>query len=74
MRFALSLTSRFALLAAALTAAPASAQYFGQNKVQYERFDFKVARTERFDIYFYPEIEEGVDLAARLAERWTTRL
>jgi Tol biopolymer transport system component len=54
--------------------APASGQYFGQNKVQYERFDFQVARTDRFDIYFYPEIKEGVEVAARLAERWTTRL
>lgn len=63
-----------ALLAVATLATPASAQYFGQNKVQYERFDFQVARTERFDIYFYPEIREGVDVASRLAERWTTRI
>ena len=55
-------------------AAPAAAQYFGQNKVQYETFDFRVAKTERFDIYFYAQIEDGVDIAARLAERWTTRL
>lgn len=53
---------------------PATAQYFGQNKVQYESFDFKVAQTARFDIYFYPAISDGVDVAARLAERWTTRL
>ncbi len=58
----------------ALSAVPAAAQYFGQNKVQYEQFDFRVAKTERFDIYFYPQIEQGVDVAARLAERWTTRL
>lgn len=56
------------------TSSPAAAQYFGQNKVQYERFDFQVARTERFDIYFYPQIREGVDIAARMAERWNTRL
>ena len=29
-----------------------SAQYFGQNKVQYRKLDFKVLRTEHFDIYF----------------------
>lgn len=62
------------VLVSAASIAPASAQYFGQNKVQYERFDFQVARTDRFDIYFYPEIREGVDVASRLAERWTTRL
>lgn len=48
--------------------------YFGRNTVQDERFDCQVARTERFDIYCYPQIREGADVAARLAERWTTRL
>ena len=42
-------------------------QYFGQNKVQYDRFDFQVIRTEHFDIYHYPEEAEPVRLAARLA-------
>src|SRR5262245_43831330 len=31
-------------------------------------------RTEHFDIYFYPSEREGVDIAARLAERWYSRL
>jgi Tol biopolymer transport system component len=52
----------------------ASAQYFGQNKVQYERFDYQVLRTETFDIYHYPEEAEAVRLAAPLAERWRERL
>ena len=52
----------------------ASAQYFGRNKVQYENFDFRVLATEHFDIYFYPEEEEAVQLAARMAERWYVRL
>jgi Tol biopolymer transport system component len=51
-----------------------SAQYFGRNKVQYESFDFKVLATEHFDIYYYPEEEEAVKLAARMAERWYSRL
>jgi Tol biopolymer transport system component len=50
------------------------AQYFGRNKVQYERFDFKVLETEHFDIYYYPEEEAAVKLAARMAERWYARL
>ena len=41
--------------------APARAQggYFGRNKVQYREFEFQVLKTEHFDIYFYPEEEEG---------------
>src|SRR5688572_7702889 len=52
----------------------ANAQYFGQNKVQYEKFDFKVLTTEHFDIYYYAEEEAAVQLAARMAERWYARL
>lgn len=65
------------VMAAVLLAAfagDAAAQYFGRNQVQYDRFDFKVLRTERFDIYYYEEAEEAVQLAARLAERWYARL
>jgi len=50
------------------------AQYFGRNKVQYETFDFKVLKTEHFDIYFYPENEKSAKQAARMAERWYARL
>ncbi len=57
-----------------LIAVSASGQYFGRNKVQYERFDFKVMSTEHFDIYFYPEKREAALQAARMAERWYARL
>src|SRR5256714_7220241 len=59
-----------------LSAAPAtvSAQYFGRNKVQYKNLDFQILKTEHFDIYYYPEEREGIDVAARMAERWRTRL
>ncbi len=53
---------------------PAGAQYFGQNKVQYENFDFQILQTEHFDVYFYPEAQEAAEQAARLAERWYARL
>jgi Tol biopolymer transport system component len=59
---------------AVFMSSPVSAQYFGQNKVQYQTFDFQVLRTEHFDIYFYPREQEGAQLAARLAERWYARL
>ena len=65
-----------ALLLAALGAAiPASldAQYFGRNKVQYDRFDFRVLGTEHFDVYFYPAESLATADAARMAERWYER-
>ena len=55
------------------SASPASAQYFGRNKVQYEAFDWQVLHTQHFDIYFYSTERPSADLAARLAERWYFR-
>src|SRR5262249_5389996 len=69
--------ARAVLLIASLAtfaAVPASGQYFGQNKVQYKTFDFRVLKTEHFDIYYYPAEQDGIDVAARLAERWHARL
>ena len=51
----------------------ASAQYFGRNKVQYDNFEFKQFETDHFVFYFYPESEEAVKDAARMAERWYER-
>lgn len=45
-----------------------SAQYFGRNKVQYTDFDWKVLKTEHFDIYFYPEMEDLAHIGAAYAE------
>ncbi len=39
-------------------------QYFGQNKIQYKDFDFRVLETEHFNIYFY----QGCDELAAFAE------
>ena len=52
----------------------APAQYFGQNKVQYRRHDFRVLQTEHFDIYFHQDRREAIDVVGRLAERWWRRL
>ena len=52
---------------------PATAQYFGRNKVQYEEFDFKVLTTENWEIHYYPEAEEAIEDIARMAERWYER-
>lgn len=58
---------------AAASTSPVAAQYFGRNKVQYDNFDFRILETEHFDIYYYPEEEEAVRDAARMAERWYER-
>ncbi|MDQ3995966.1 MAG: peptidase S9, partial [Gemmatimonadota bacterium] len=77
-RSALRRTALLAYVAAfaalALGGDTAGAQYFGRNKVQYERFDFRIMRTDHLDFYFYPaESLETAD-AARMGERWYTRL
>jgi Tol biopolymer transport system component len=55
---------------------PAAAQsgYFGQNKVQYRSFKFRVLKTPHFDVYYYPEEADAAKLAGRMAERWYARL
>jgi WD40 repeat protein len=59
--------------ACAVLARPLPAQYFGRNKVQYDRFDFRILPTEHFQIYFYPAESLATADAARLAERWYVR-
>ncbi|HEY7479291.1 MAG TPA: BamA/TamA family outer membrane protein [Gemmatimonadales bacterium] len=53
---------------------PAAAQYFGRNKVQYDRFDFQVLQTDHFDVHYYPREKTAAEAAARMAERWYQRL
>lgn len=63
------------LLAVSFALSGASAQeYFGQNKVRYEKYDFKILKTPHFDIYFYGKEAPAIDDAGRMAERWYTRL
>ncbi|MFN0178151.1 MAG: hypothetical protein ACKVZ0_05090 [Gemmatimonadales bacterium] len=51
-----------------------SAQYFGRNRVQYGRFDFKIIQTEHFDVYYYQREREAALDIARMAERSYARL
>jgi len=51
----------------------ATAQYFGQNKVQYQSFDFRTMHTKHFDLYYYPAESLAATDAARMAERWYVR-
>lgn len=62
------------VLALFLFVPDAGAQYFGRNKVQWEKFDFKVLKSRHFDIYYYGQKDPAVEDAARMAERWYDRL
>jgi hypothetical protein len=59
-----------------LLAATSSAhgQYFGRNKVQYEKFEFEILRTPHFDVHYYESEKPAVQDAARMLERWNARL
>jgi Tol biopolymer transport system component len=68
---------RMAVAVAALAlagAAPLAAQYFGQNKVQYRSFAFQIIQTDHFEVYYYPAERVAALDAARMAERWYSRL
>jgi Tol biopolymer transport system component len=67
-------SSVFLAVLVTLLTLPAQAQYFGQNKVQWENFEFKTLRTEHFDIYYYETEADVVHDIGRMAERWYTRL
>ena len=66
----------FGIAAALLGSCPhaADAQYFGRNKVQYDRTDVRVLATDHFDLYYPREQLSGALTAGRLAERWYERL
>ena len=51
-----------------LTAGAASAQYFGQNKIVYDKFDWKVYRSTHFTIYFYESERSSLQKVASYAE------
>ena len=72
-------TARFvaglALVFAAGAPASLHAQnYFGQNQVQYDKFDWHYLETEHFLIYYYPEESRAAFEASRMAERDYARL
>ncbi len=59
-----------ALALAAAAAAPARAQFgvFGQNKIQYRDFQWRVLHGGHVDLYFYPQEEELARVALAYAE------
>ena len=49
-------------------AANAQFFFFGRNKVQYEDFDWKILKTEHFDIYYYGQMQKLAEIGAYYAE------
>ena len=57
------------------SALPLGAQgYFGQNQVQFQKFNWRILKTEHFDIHYYPEEAQMARLTASMAERSYARL
>ncbi len=46
----------------------ASATRFGRNKVQYERFDWEIVKTEHFDVYYYSGLEDLAEAVTQIVE------
>ena len=69
-----SLRVAVAVLVCLSVAAGASAQYFGQNRVRYRRFHYRVLLTPHFEVCYYRSEQQAALIAARLAERWYSLL
>ncbi|MBI4538952.1 MAG: PD40 domain-containing protein [Gemmatimonadetes bacterium] len=67
-------TGSLVALLAVLSGPGAAWAQFGRNKVQYEAFDFKVIRTDHFEVYYYAAERAAALDAARMAERAYARL
>jgi Tol biopolymer transport system component len=52
-----------------LNPSPLFSQFFGKNKVQYKDFDWRIIKTENFDVFYYPSEARVAMDAARMAER-----
>src|ERR1700759_1673446 len=62
----------FCLIGALFFSVNANAQYFGQNKVRYKNFKFKVYKSPHFDIYYYLQNDSLVKRFAQESELWYT--
>ncbi len=56
------------LFACSLTAL--HAQYFGQNKPSYEKFEFQLYKTPNFELYHYFKNKQLVEQLGQQAEKW----
>jgi hypothetical protein len=42
--------------------------FFGRNKIQYDDFEWKILKTDHFNIYYYDEFQEMAEIGAGYAE------
>lgn len=42
---------------------------FGRNKIQYDNFEWYILKTEHFDVYYYPEMQDLAEKGAYQAEQ-----
>jgi hypothetical protein len=42
--------------------------YYGKNLVRYDRFDWQIYKTEHFEIYYYPALDQHLERVAGYAE------
>jgi hypothetical protein len=73
MRMRAGFSALFAWVLLSGTAGQAAAQtpfypYFGKNNIHYDTFDWRVYTTDRFEIYYYPELEQHLERIAGYAE------
>src|SRR6185436_4589406 len=52
----------------------AHAQYFGQNKVQYRRYEWRSLTSDHFEVYFYTGLDSLARRALDLAEKTNAML
>lgn len=74
LRHTRSLLAPLLLALALLVPAAGNAQYFGRNKVPYERFRFEVLRSPHWDVHYYQDEATAARDASRMLERWNARL
>jgi len=65
-------TINLLLLFLCITIPQLQAQYFGRNKVEYKRFNFRVYETPHFTIYHYLQNDSLLQQMGQLCERWHT--
>ncbi len=63
-----------ALVVSLLVAGGAEAQYFGQNKVQYRQYDWRVLTSDHFEVYYYTGLDSLARRTLDLAEKTNAML